>query len=195
MAVNIYDYESQAGSLGQDYITKRQGFESANNVYTQANAAYTNSIAGDPASNAKRDWANKFGMEYDKAMSILSSVPDAVMSSDGRAKGLAIGLSPQIQSYNKWGNFDYNQDWLALKNGLMQEYNWILGYYKNRSSTEMQNKEALTNAQTQLTNATATMSTAGGQYDQLKFQREAALKAVRSGRLQQRLQDNPYKVL
>lgn len=82
--------------------------------------------------------------------------------------------------------------------------------YKTKLETDLPTKQQQLEEQIQkdtayyspagdMTNINSTYGVAAtnaiGQYNQLKFQRERALGAVRSGRMMNRLTDNPYKIL
>lgn len=222
MPVNVYDLENQRGALGQQYVSATANLTNANNIYSQAQAKYEPykyTETADAVAFAKRDLSKQIGGDFDTIINYLNSLPRNAVGGSAYSPELAGGnpndyvysVSPQLNA-----EINGNGNWLTnikLPNGrtsLTFHPGLVIDYLNSRLKNHLDwwnnkiredklkasdiNSQIVT-AQSQYSNAQTAQSNAMGQYDQLKFQREKALNAVRSGRMQERLRDNPYKVL
>lgn len=221
---NIYDLENQRGALGQQYVSATANLTNTNNIYSQAQSAYEPYKYLETANStesAKRDLSGLLGGDYDAIMNYISGLPDNVgglpdyyaPAKDGKAEyDIAYSVAPSLNQ--TLGQFSIMSDsrgiWWngksipmfsksAIKNYLSGRLKNHIDWYESKYASERpeasRTSTAIIQTSAQYSDAQTAQSTAMGQYDRLKFQREKALNAVRSGRMQERLRDNPYKVL
>lgn len=221
---NIYDIEGQRGALGQQYVSAQTNYTTAitgagietgeeKNIKAQiAELKRLSGLSGDAGQEAR--FQRYYGISYQSAYDTIAGLPTDIPPDYYKPnlhnwnyplttwQSKNPKLYPFVKPAETIGLFnDYSLSKNKALLGIISAWHAIPIEDYNAQIKALEGKlvalqplrtEKIATANAQYQPA---VSNAMGQYDQLKFQREKALNAVRSGRMQERLRDNPYKVL